>query len=49
MYHLQEKFGTYSYIIKINNLEPGEYGITILNPNALDQKQTVVSTFTVKE
>jgi hypothetical protein len=44
-----KKFGTYSYIIKINNLEPGEYGITILNPNALDQKQTVVSTFTVKE
>lgn len=44
-----KKFATSSYVLKINNLEPGEYGITILNPNALDQKQTVVSTFTVSE
>lgn len=44
-----KKYGTSSYIIKLNNLEPGEYGITISNPNALDEKQTVVSTFAVIE
>lgn len=45
-----KKFGTSSYEIKLEaNLEPGEYGITISNPNALDQKQTVVSTFSVAE
>ena len=42
-----KKFATSSYVLKINNLEPGEYGITILNPNALDQKQTVVASFSV--
>lgn len=44
-----KKFGTNSYLIKLNasELEPGEYGITISNPNSLDEKQTVVSTFAV--
>jgi hypothetical protein len=42
-----KKYATSSYVLKLNNLQSGEYGITILNPNALDQKQTVVSTFTV--
>lgn len=42
-----KKYGTSSYVLKLNNLKPGEYGITILNPNALDQKQTVVASFSV--
>lgn len=43
-----KKFGTSSYLVKLaSNLEPGEYGITISNPNSLDQKQTIVSTFAV--
>lgn len=45
-----KKFGTSSYLVKlVSNLEPGEYGITISNPNSLDQKQTVVSTFAISE
>ncbi|WP_313387094.1 hypothetical protein [Chishuiella sp.] len=45
-----KKYGESSYLIKLNSseLEPGEYGITISNPNSLDQKQTVISTFAVK-
>lgn len=42
-----KKYATSSYVLRLSNLEPGEYGITILNPNALDQKQTVVATFSV--
>ena len=44
-----KKYGTSSYIIKLASLQPGEYGITISNPNTLDEKQTVVSTFAVTE
>ncbi|NBL63611.1 hypothetical protein GV828_00165 [Flavobacterium sp. NST-5] len=44
-----KKYGTSSYLINIPTLESGEYGITISNPNALDEKQTVVSTFAVAE
>lgn len=44
-----KKYGTSSYILTLGSLEPGEYGITISNPNALDQKQTVVSSFAVTE
>lgn len=44
-----KKFGTNSYILKLSTIEPGEYGIIISNPNALDQKQTVVSTFAVTD
>ena len=43
-----KKFGASSYIITLSSaLTPGEYGITISNPNAVDEKQTVVSTFAV--
>lgn len=44
-----KKYGTSSYILTLAALEPGEYGVTISNPNALDQKQTVVSSFAVSE
>jgi len=39
------KFGTSSYIIALNNLKPGEYGIIVSNPNSRDEKRTVVSCF----
>lgn len=42
-----KKFGASSYILQLNSIQPGEYGITISNPNNLDQKQTITSTFAV--
>lgn len=42
-----KKYGSSSYLLKLNHVEPGEYAIIIVNPNALDEKQTVVSTFAV--
>ena len=39
------KFGTTSYLIELNKLEPGEYGIVVSNPNGRDEKRTVVSCF----
>ncbi len=42
-----KKYGTSSYILTLGSLEPGEYGITISNPNNIDEKQTVVSAFAV--
>ncbi|MBC7749037.1 MAG: hypothetical protein H7Z76_10765 [Methylotenera sp.] len=40
-----KKFGTYSYLIELKNLKPGEYGIVVSNPNNRDEKRTVVSCF----
>jgi len=40
-----KKFGTSSYLIEIASVEPGEYGITVANPNARDGKSAVVSCF----
>ena len=38
-----KRYGKSSYIITpLVALEPGEYGITVSNPNAVDEKQTVV-------
>lgn len=42
-----KKFGTSSYLVQLEDLVPGEYGITILNPNMPTEKQVVVSTFQV--
>lgn len=42
-----KKHGESSYLIKLDNIDPGEYAIVVTNPNALDEKQTVVSTFAV--
>ncbi|WP_158211084.1 hypothetical protein [Myroides phaeus] len=44
-----EKFGESSYLINVDSIEPGEYGIMILNPNSLDEKQVVISTFVVSK
>lgn len=43
-----KKYGESSYLLKVSALQPGQYGITISNPNAVDEKQTVISTFAVK-
>ena len=40
-----KKFGESSYLITPDQLREGEFGIHITNPNALDEKMTVVSTF----
>lgn len=42
-----KRYGKNSYIITISTKEVGEYGITISNPNALDEKATVVSSFSI--
>lgn len=44
-----KKHGESSYLIKLDRIEPGEYAIVVTNPNALDEKQTVVSTFAVTD
>ena len=45
-----KRYGKSSYIITPTvTLEPGEYGITVSNPNAVDEKQTVVSAFAVEK
>ena len=42
-----DRFGDKSYILELPKLAPGEYGIVVTNPNALDEKRTVVSCFAV--
>ncbi len=43
-----EKFGENSYLLSIESFERGaEYGVMVSNPNSLDEKQTIVSTFGV--
>lgn len=42
-----KKFQKASYILKIESIEPGEYGIIVRNPNNLDEKKLIVSTFGV--
>lgn len=41
-----DKYGENSYMLIIENYERGEeYGVIVSNPNSLDQRQTIVSTF----
>ncbi|MCD7969858.1 MAG: hypothetical protein LUF87_05840 [Alistipes sp.] len=42
-----EKYGESSYLLFIDNLPAGEYGVIVSNPNALDERATIVSTFGV--
>lgn len=42
-----KKFGSSSYLLTINNVEPGEYGIVVANPNNIDEKKVIVSCFGV--
>lgn len=44
-----KKYGTSSYIIQLRDLEPGEYGILIGDPNSQSNKNSMkVTTFTVE-
>jgi hypothetical protein len=40
-----KKYGESSYLLTLNNLIPGEYGIIVSNPNNKDEKRTIVSCF----
>jgi len=42
-----KKYGNSSYLITLIDKPAGEYGITITNPNSLDEKSTIVSTFSI--
>ena len=42
-----KKYGTSSYMIAIDDVPAGEYGIVIANPNSVDEKRTIVSCFGV--
>lgn len=42
-----KKYGESSYLLSIDNLKPGEYGIIVTNPNNKDEKQVIVSCFGV--
>lgn len=42
-----KKYGEKSYLLTLNNISPGEYGIVVSNPNAKDEKRVVVSCFGV--
>lgn len=44
-----KKYGVSSYMIEIDDVPTGEYGIVIANPNSVDEKRTIVSSFGVDE
>ena len=44
-----KKFGESSYKITLREKPVGEYGIIVRNPNHVDEKQTIVSTFGITE
>lgn len=43
-----EKYGESSYLLDLDKKPKGEYGVIVTNPNNLDEKITVVSTFSIK-
>lgn len=44
-----DKYGENSYILTINEFDrDSEYGIIVNNPNALDQRRTIVSSFGIE-
>ena len=43
------KFGENSYLITLTEKPVGEYGITVNNPNHVDEKNMIVSTFAIDE
>lgn len=42
-----KKYGTSSYMIVVEDVPVGEYGIVVANPNSVDEKRTIVSCFGV--
>ena len=43
-----KKYGESSYLLKLDRCEPGEYGVTVKNPNSLDEKSVIVATFAIE-
>lgn len=43
-----KKYGESSYLLVLEAREPGEYGITVMNPNNRDEKNVIVSTFAIE-
>ncbi|HIS34004.1 MAG TPA: hypothetical protein IAA79_03675 [Candidatus Avirikenella pullistercoris] len=43
-----KKYGESSYILTLEEKPAGEYGIIVRNPNSLDEKATIVSTFAIE-
>lgn len=43
-----KKYGESSYMIKLSDKKPGEYGIIVRNPNSLDERTTIVATFGIE-
>jgi len=44
-----KKYGASSYLITLTDLESGEYGIVVSNPNSRDEKRTIVSCFGIDQ
>lgn len=44
-----EKYGEKSYLLTLIDKPAGEFGITVSNPNNLDEKGMIVSTFAIVE
>ena len=44
-----KKYGESSYLIKLSDIKPGEYGVIVRNPNARDEKTTIVATFGIDQ
>ncbi|CAD7809713.1 hypothetical protein CHRY9390_02055 [Chryseobacterium aquaeductus] len=42
-----KKYGQNSYLITLKDKPVGEFGITVTNPNSLDEKSTVITTFSI--
>ncbi len=40
-----KKYGNSSYLLTINGIEKGEYGVFVSNPNTLTEKRAVISCF----
>lgn len=43
------KYGENSYLLTLRDKPAGEFGITVSNPNHVDEKQMIVSTFAIEE
>ncbi len=41
------KYGEQSYLLTLLDKPAGEFGITVSNPNLVDEKQTIVATFAI--
>ena len=44
-----KKYGESSYLITLKEKPVGEYGITVRNPNSLDEKNIIVASFGIDQ